>query len=179
MAADFNTIARPYARAVFDLAYRNGQLDAWGEAVGLLGAIAADDRVNALLASPKLAPEQAVSLILDIAGDRLGEQARNVVQLLADNRRLLALPALARQYETLRQDAENTLDATVVAAREVDDTLREQLATALGKRLGRTVRLTSEIDERLLGGAIIRAGDLVIDGSVRGRLDRLATVLNR
>lgn len=179
MSADYNPIARPYARAVFQLARDRGELEAWSETVELLGAIAADDDVHALLASPGLSPDQAERLILDIAGEHLGDEGRNLVRQLAANRRLIALPAIAEQYRDLRAAEEGTLDARLIAAGPVDDKLRERLENALGKRLQRDVRLSSEVDETLLGGAVIRAGDLVIDGSVRGRLNRLASALNR
>lgn len=177
--ADFNTIARPYAHAVFKLARDQDALAAWSETLGLLAAVAADARVHALLASPRLAPEQQRDLILDICGDRLDAAGRNLVALLAENRRLVALPDVAAQYEALRATEEGTLQARLISAQPVDEKVRDALASALGKRLSRKVTLNAEVDESLLGGAVIRAGDLVIDGSVRGRLTRLTSSLNR
>ena len=179
MAADFNTIARPYAQAVFKLARDKGTLGQWSDTLGLVAALVEDDNLNPLLASPKLSPDQARDLVLRIAGEHLDAEGTNLVKLLAEKGRLLAVPAMARQYEDLRAEEEGTLDATVVSAQALDDKLKNELEAALGKRLNRKVRLHSEVDERLMGGAVLRAGDLVIDGSVRGRLDRLATVLNR
>lgn len=177
--ADFQTIARPYAQAVFQLAREKGSLAEWSDTLQLLGQIAADEQVQVILASPRFSAQQLEELFLDICGDRLDEAGKNLVRLLAENRRLVALPDLVRQYESLRAAEEGTLKARLISAQPVDDTVRAELAKALGKRLARTVELESEIDESLLGGAVIRAGDLVIDGSVRGRLKRLATGLNR
>ncbi|MFO7858765.1 MAG: F0F1 ATP synthase subunit delta [Ectothiorhodospiraceae bacterium] len=179
MASDYNPIARPYARAVFQLARDNGELEGWSETLDLLAAVAGDDDVHALLASPGLSPDQAEQLILDIIGGYLGDAGRSLVHQLAANRRLIAAPALAEQYRDLRATEEGTLDARLIAADAVDDATRQKLEEGLGKRLQRRVRLVSETDKTLLGGAVIRAGDLVIDGSVRGRLNRLATALNR
>lgn len=177
--ADFNTIARPYARAAFDLAREQGQLAAWSEQLGVLAAIVRDVQVQAILASPRLSPAQQQELMLDICGEQLDEGGRNFVALLAENRRLIALPDVAQQYEELRAAEEGTLQARLISAKPVDDALCDTLAEALGRRLRRKVTLQPEVDESLLGGAVIRAGDLVIDGSVRGRLNRLATELNR
>lgn len=179
MAADFNTIARPYAQAVFKLARDNGQLGHWSDTLGLLAAVARDDRVHPLLASPRLSPGEAEELILGICGEHLDAAGRNLVRLLAEKGRLIVLPFLAEQYEVLRATEEGTLDATIVSAKPLDEQHQATLEASLGQRLQRKVRLTSEIDETLMGGAIIRAGDLVIDGSVRGRLNRLAAALNR
>ncbi|MEX0732569.1 MAG: F0F1 ATP synthase subunit delta [Aquisalimonadaceae bacterium] len=177
--ADFNTIARPYAQAVFKLAREKGGLSAWSETLGLLAAVARDPRVHDLLASPRLTPAQHQELILGICGDRLDDAGRNFVALLVESRRLIALPDIADQFEALRAAEEGTLQARLISAQPVEDSVREALAKALGKRLSRKVTLHAEVDESLLGGAVIRAGDLVIDGSVSGRLTRLATSLNR
>ena len=177
--ADFQTIARPYAQAVFKLAREQGSLAEWSDVLQLLGQVAADERVQAILASPRFSGQQLESLFLDICGDNPNEAGQNLVRLLAENRRLIALPDIVRQYEALRATEEGTLRARLISAQPVEDKVRVDLAQALGQRLQRKVELESEIDESLLGGAVIRAGDLVIDGSVRGRLKRLATSLNR
>ncbi|MCC5858226.1 MAG: F0F1 ATP synthase subunit delta [Ectothiorhodospiraceae bacterium] len=177
--ADFQTIARPYAQAVFKLAREQGRLAEWSEMLQFLGQVAADEQMQTLLASPRFSGQQLEALFLDICGDRLDDAGRNLLRLLAENRRLIALPDMVRQYESLRATEEGTLKARLISAHPVEDKVRADLAQALGKRLQRKVELESEIDESLLGGAVIRAGDLVIDGSVRGRLKRLASSLNR
>ena len=177
--AEPTTIARPYAQAVFQLAREQNRLAEWSDMLQLLGAIAEDEQMAPVLASPRPSPAELVTLFTDLCGDRLDEGGRNLVRLLAESRRLAVLPALVRQYEALRAEEEGTLQATLTSAQPVDDALRDTLAKALGKRLDRKVSLQTAVDERLLGGAVIRAGDLVIDGSVRGRLQRLTTQLNR
>ena len=177
--ADFNTVARPYANAVFQLARDNNALAKWSETLELLATVAADERIHALLASPRLAPTQTEQLFLDICGEHLDDAGRNFIRLLAEQHRLIVLPTIRSQYQALRANEEGTLEARVISAKELDETVQASLEKALSGRLGRTVTLSSEIDESLLGGAVIRAGDLVIDGSVQGRLKRLAAALNR
>ncbi|MCP1673384.1 F-type H+-transporting ATPase subunit delta [Natronocella acetinitrilica] len=177
--AELTTIARPYAQAVFKHAKEHKQLGPWSETLQLLGLIAADERMQPVLSSPRPSADELVGLFSDLCGDRLSEAGRNLIRLLAENRRLMALPALVKQFEELRAAEEGTLQALLTSALPVEDKVRDELAKALGNRLQRKVSLETAVDERLLGGAIIRAGDLVIDGSVRGRLQRMATQLSR
>ncbi len=177
--ADFYTIARPYAQAAFRLAREKKTLQAWSDMLGLMAEVARDQEMHAILVSPRLTPRQQQDLVLEICGDRLDEAGRNFVALLAENRRLVVLPDVAAQFEALRAEEEGTLRARLISAKPVDKAVTDTLAKALGKRMQRKVTLQAEVDESLLGGAVIRAGDLVIDGSVRGRLKRLASTLSR
>ncbi|MDX1605662.1 MAG: F0F1 ATP synthase subunit delta [Candidatus Competibacterales bacterium] len=178
--ADLTTIARPYARAIFDLAGKSGDERArWSEMLTLLATVADHPQLQELLANPSLDRERKAGLMLDICGEYLSQAGANLVRLLADNNRLPALPAIASVYEALRAEAEKTVEAELIAAFEVSDTQREQLAKALSERLEREVVLDCKVDESLLGGAVIRAGDLVIDGSARGRLEQLAASLRQ
>ncbi len=154
------TVARPYAQAVFRLAREAGRLEAWQAQLDLLAAVAAHPDMARLIGDPRLTRTQLADLVLEIAGERLDEAGRNFVRLLAENRRLGLLPVIR------------------VTASEVPESLVGQIADALRRRLNREVSLSTRIDPGLLGGAVIRAGDLVIDGSVRGRLARLAQLLS-
>ncbi len=169
------TIARPYAKAVFKLAYSQKRLPQWSEVLGIAASVVADPRVGALLHNPAVSADQLVSLVTDVGGARLDEQARNLIATLAANRRLAYLPEIAARYEQLRADAERTVEVTVTSAVELSAAQRTHYAEALAKRLGREVRLSCHTDPGLLGGAIVRADDLVIDGSVRAGLAQLAT----
>lgn len=172
-------LARPYARAVFQLAQENDALADWSRTLELLSLIAGDERVAALLRSPRVAAEQRAELIRSIADKQLDERGDNFVRLLADNGRLPLLPEIREQYEALRAEAEGRIDARVISASELDDKQQKRIADALQKRFEREIRLHCEVDESLLGGAVIRAGDRVIDGSLRGRLERLGSRLAR
>jgi len=171
------TIARPYAKAVFKLADSQQRLPQWSEALGIAASVVADPRVAALLNNTAISAEQLVSLVTDVGGARLDEQARNLIATLAANRRLGYLPEIAARYEQLRADAERTVEVTVTSAIELSAAQKTHYADALVKRLGRKVRLSCQTDPALLGGAVVRADDLVIDGSVRAGLTQLAAAI--
>jgi F-type H+-transporting ATPase subunit delta len=172
--AEKATIARPYAKAAFEAARDHGAFDRWSTVLATSSAVVQDERVAKLLSSPRVTPEQLSDLIGEISGQAQDEHTRNFIAMLAVNRRLALLPEIAANFETLRAEAENTADVQVVSAVELNNAQREKLATALKKRLKRDVRLHCSVDPELIGGAIVRSGDFVIDGSLKARLDRLA-----
>ncbi len=176
--AESATIARPYARAAFAHASAKGVLAEWSTLLGRAAEVVADQRVGRLIGNPHVSAEQLVGLIVGVAGDSTGEGGRNFLATLAHNRRLAFLPAIAVQYELLRAELENVIDVEVLSAMPMDAVQQERLAAALKKRLGREVRMHTRIDASLIGGAIVRAGDLVIDGSLQGRLERLGTAMS-
>ncbi len=177
--AETTTVARPYAQAAFEIARGQDALAGWSDMLDLLAAVVADADLPPMLGSPRLTSERKAELIADICGDRLDDGGRNLVRLLSANGRLLLLPEIAAQYRRLRARLERTVEATLVTAQPVDDKSRERIAGALGERLQRKVSLATEVDASLIGGAVVRAGDLVIDGSVKGRLERLTGALSR
>ena len=173
------TLARPYAEAVFRLARERKTLKAWSEMLQLAAAVAADPQVAALIDNPRVAREHFVAFFLDMCGKRLDKDAANFIRLLSENHRLVLLPEIAALYELLRAQAEGRVEAEVISASEVSAAQLKDIAAALKKRLGRDIDLSTRIDPALIGGIVIRAGDLVIDGSVQGKLRALATHLNR
>lgn len=177
MAADEITIARPYAEAVFQRAAETGKLDLWSEMLEFLAAAVRDPALSGLIASPKLDRSQMAELVLEIGGGRLSDEGQNLVRLLAANRRLAVLPGIARLFEQRKAEHEGTIDVVVTSAFELKPAQEKQLADALKRRLGRDVRITSEHDPELIGGFRLRAGDMVVDGSVAGRLTQLANEL--
>ncbi|MDF1763767.1 MAG: F0F1 ATP synthase subunit delta [Oleibacter sp.] len=175
--AELTTIARPYAKAVFAEAGEKKTLDAWSENLALLAAVAADDKIAKILVKPSLSSKQQADVLIDVCGDKLNDAAKNLVALLAENKRLALLPEIAARYEELKAQLQNTVDVIVTSAVELSSEQADKLAVALKARLQCDVRMTSEIDESLVGGAIIRAGDLVIDGSIKGKLSKLAEAM--
>lgn len=169
------TIARPYAKAAFEYARAQNALGRWSDTLATASSVVADERVHKLLSSPLVTPEQLVDFIADIAGNGLDQYGRNFLNTLAQNRRLGLLPQITAIYEVLRAEVENIADVQVTSAIALDDVQRQRLAAALQKRLKREVRLHCDIDASLIGGAIVRSGDLVIDGSLKARLERLAS----
>jgi F-type H+-transporting ATPase subunit delta len=169
------TIARPYAKAAFEQASDTKSFERWSTTLGTAAAVVADERVAKLLSSPRVKPDQLVDFIAEIAGSSLDEQGKNFLRTLAENRRLSVLPEIAAMYEELRAEVENIADVQITSAVALDAAQQQKLATALRKRLKREVRLHCDVDASLIGGAIARSGDLVIDGSLKARLQRLVS----
>ncbi len=169
--------ARPYAKAAFQLARDRGRLAEWSAMLKMSSQIAADGIVAGAIAGPHISRQQAADLFLAAGTDRFDTQFANLLSVLAENRRLSILPEITTMYEQLRQEEEKHLSVRVVSAVALTDGQRDRMQTALGKRFDRKIKLESEIDASMLGGAVIYAGDMVIDGSVRGRLQKLATRL--
>jgi len=176
--AEAITIARPYASAVFAIANEKGELKAWSDLLAVLAQCVAVPNMQSVISSPSVSDEQVVGLLADIAGELMSDDARNFLSLLAENNRLQLLEHIAVMYEELRAEAEQVIAADVATARALTPEQEKSISAALKKRLGRNVTLNSNVDESLLGGAIIRAGDLVIDGSALGKLNRLANAIN-
>jgi F-type H+-transporting ATPase subunit delta len=172
--ADKLTVARPYASAAFQEARAEDRLAQWSDSLKVGAQVVKDPRVENLLGNPQVTPEQLSQLLIDIAGPALGDHGANFVRTLAANRRLAYLPEISAQFEALKDETQGVVDVTVTSAAALDATQQQQLAAAMEKRLKRQVRLHTEIDPAIIGGAIVRAGDLVIDGSLATRLERIA-----
>lgn len=175
--SELNTVARPYAQAAFDLARDAGTLTKWSDMLGFAAAVAVDSAMRDAIDSPNMSVEQQADLFTQVCADKLDDQGRNFIKLLAENDRLPVLPQIAALFDELRADAEGTLEATVISARPLSDAQQQDIANALKARFNREVTLQVETDESIMGGAIIRAGDTVIDGSVRGKLQQFAYAL--
>ena len=182
--ADNNTIARPYAQAVFELAQEAGELATWSQALAAAGQLTADGRVAEYLGDPGFSNARRLEFLAGLfAAANVGlldggnDKGTNFLKLLIENGRVGVLPEIAERFEALRAEVENTVDVVVTSAAELSASQQNEIVTALASRLGREVRLETRIDENLIGGAVIRAGDVVIDGSLRARLDGLTNAL--
>ena len=175
--AETSTIARPYALAAFMQAKAEGKLAEWSEMIALLVTVVGDPLMKGLISSPKVKSEQLAELIIDVGGDALSETGRNFVRVLAENHRLPYVAKINKIFEDERANSEGRSQVEVTSAFELDDSQRQRIADAMSKRLGTEVDLTVRIDGSLIGGVVIRAGDLVIDASLRGRMNGLANVL--
>ncbi len=180
--ADFETVARPYARAIFELASDEGKLEQWQDYLSAAAAIVDDADMQGILEQPAMIASELAGLFLSVL-EGLGLEASsdfcNLIRLLAENSRLAALPAITAVFETLKREAEGKIEVQVRTAQELSAKQQEKISTSLAKRLGKEVSITTEIDESLIAGAIVTAGDLVIDGSASGRMDKLAIALNK
>lgn len=177
MAVDSITLARPYAEAVFRRALETGQIDRWSAMLTLLAGIAKEEAVQVLLTDPKVSDALLVGLFRDVAGDRLTQEGKNLLGVLVENKRLALLPDIDRLFEEQKQAAQGRAQVSVRTAFPLSAGEQAQLIAALESRLGKRIELTVAEDPALIGGVEVRAGDLVIDGSVRGRLNRLTSLL--
>lgn len=172
--ADKTTIARPYAKAAFEEARSADNLARWSETLRKAAAVVQDPRVRKLLGNPAVSKADLSAFVSDVAGPQLDDSGRNFIRTLADNRRLIYLPEISALFDELKNEAEGVVDVTVTSAAALANGQREALSAALGHRLKRRIRMQCRVDPALIGGAVLRAGDLVIDGSLRARLERIA-----
>ncbi|GAB2623385.1 F0F1 ATP synthase subunit delta [Novilysobacter erysipheiresistens] len=168
------TLARPYARAAFAASSNDGRAASWSQALAFAAQVAADPRVQALLSHPQLSKDDAVALL---ATDGADEELLRFIGLLAENHRLVLLPEIAGLFEQLRAEADRIVKARVTAASELPAAELESIREGLKRRFGREVEIETAIDPSLIGGAVIDAGDVVIDGSLKGKLERLQGAL--
>ena len=177
--SDFTTAARPYANAVYDIAFETSSLESWGDALANLATVIADAQMNELLDSPELGKNQKGELVIQVLGDKLTEKQQNLVKLMAENGRLKLIPDVLEQFEVARAKAENKIEAEVISAFELSVQQISELVNTLKNKLGCDITLTVTIDESLIGGVIIKAGDTIIDASMKSQLDSLALSLGR
>ena len=171
------SIARPYAKAVFDLAQETGTFDAWTTALVNLAAIGNDESFKTLVNDPRVDGSKVAELLIDLSKDTLPEGGTNLINLLVQNDRISALTNIGQQYADLVAKAQALVNAEVVSAMALTQDQKSSLTSALEARLGMKVKLEETIDADLVGGAIVKAGDMVIDGSVSGQLNKLSVEL--
>jgi F-type H+-transporting ATPase subunit delta len=174
--SDLTNIARPYAKAAFDFALEQNALEAWLQMLAFAAEVAKNDQVGALLRTSGIAEKQA-DLFIQVCGEQLNEQGRNFIKVMAENHRLLALPEVLAGFVAHKAEHEKELTVDVTSATTLNKAQQDKLIAALSQRLARKVKLNCSVNPDVVGGMLIKAGDMVIDGSVRGKLDRLATAL--
>ncbi len=171
------TTARPYAQAAFEVAQTLAELKGWSDSLSSLADAINHPEVKAVISSPKVSQAAIESLMDDLLGGGAKTQLRNFVRVLVDNKRLNVLPEIVVIYESLRSEAEKTVNVVVDSAFELSILQQEKIISSLKKSMGRDIKLVCKVNEELLGGVVIRAGDKVIDGSARTRLGEMATAL--
>lgn len=174
--SDMTTIARPYAKAAFDFAVENSELVQWAEMLTFAGEVVKDETMQDILDSG-FAAEKLTEIFVSVCGEQLNEFGQNLLKVLAENGRLKVLPNILDEFLFLKNEHEKVIEADVISAVALDDTQLAAISAKLGKRLEREVKLNCSVDETLIAGVVIRAGDLVIDNSVRGKLTRLNDTL--
>lgn len=175
--SEYSTVARPYAKAAFDFALEQGQLDKWQAMLTFSAAVAENEQVADYLSS-SLASGQIAEFFCNVCGDQLDQYGQNFIRVMAENKRLAILPAVLAQFSELRAEHEAVKEVLVVSASELSQAQEKKIAQAMEKRLGKKVRLNSQIDPSVIAGVIIQYDDVVIDGSSRGQLNRLNQALS-
>ena len=176
--AELTTIARPYAKAIFQHALEKKALAQWSDMLAKLAVAASDSAIKALLLKPQLTAEQKIAVFASVCDSAFDQKAKNFLLQLASNKRLDTLPAIYVLFQAFLAEQEKTVDVNVKSAYPLSDAEIKRLTASLKARLGREVKMESEVDESLIGGVIVHAGDMVIDSSVRGKIAKLTHVLN-
>lgn len=176
--AELTTLARPYAKAAFEHALGSDALTAWASALETAAAVSEQARVAAMLTAPGFTTTQKADALISVCGEELPEPVANFIRILAENRRLELLPQVHELFLAFKASQERAVDLEVISAFEISDDQTARLAGVMGEKLRRQVRVSTTVDKTLIGGVIMRAGDLVIDGSVRGRLAKLSEAMN-
>jgi len=171
--SEFTTAARPYAKAAFEVAQAESKQAEWSDALQFIDAVVCNDDFVAVIDNPAMGAEAKGDILVDICADKLSETQKNFIKVMAENSRLMLMPEIVVLYEAHRAAAENTVEATATAAYALSDAQVQSMTDALKKKLGCDVTLTTEVDSSLIGGVIIRAGDLVIDGSTQAKIGSL------
>ena len=175
--AELTTLARPYAKAAFEHAQAHQQLASWSAMLGLAAAVSQDVRMQSVLKAPRLTSTEKAATFIEVCGDKFDAQVQNFIHIVAENERLALLPEIAELFELYKAEQEKSVDVDVTSAFALSAEQQDKLAKVLSARLSREVRLHAAEDASLIGGVVIRAGDLVIDGSVRGKIAKLAEAL--
>lgn len=168
------TLARPYAKAAFEFAKSESVIDQWSKDLMVAAGLAQDDKILNYFSRPDVPDEDLVQLV---CGENASEHYKNFVRLLVDNDRLSLLPEVAELYQYYLEQDSQALTVDVYSAVELTEAQKQAMTAALSKRTGKQISLNTQIDETLMGGARIHCGDLVIDGTLRGKVDRLKTQL--
>jgi F-type H+-transporting ATPase subunit delta len=174
--SELTTVARPYAKAAFEFAVEAKAMDSWLSQLTFAAEVAQDETIKGYL-SGGASVEQAQTLFLNVCGEQVDSQGQNFLKVMAKNERLLVLPQVLEQFIALKADFEQEVSVDVTSAVEVTAEQKTTLSAALEKRLARKVKLNCFVDVSIVSGLVIKAGDMVIDGSVKGKLNRLATTL--
>lgn len=175
--AEAITVARPYAEAVYKLAVNNQDLSEWSKMLQLAAEIAEDDGVKRLIGNPVISAKQLGEIFLEIGKNKFNSGARNLIMLLADNKRILVLPQISQLFEQLKAQHEGVLEAKIVSAFAMEGRQLKKLIEDLERKFKRKIEAQVRIDSELIGGVKVEIGDEILDASIRGKLEAMAVAL--
>lgn len=176
--AELKTVARPYAKAAFEVAREQGKVTEWADMLSVLASVTVESKLKSALENPAFSTEEKANVLANVCAEETTEQGKAFLLTLAENKRLSLIPAISELFQQFKLNFEKAVDVEFTSAFELSTEQAQSLAASLSKKLDRTVNLTSETDASLIGGVVIRTGDLIIDGSVRGKLAKLAEAIN-
>jgi len=176
--SEFTTQARPYAKAAFEVAQAESKQAEWSDALHFIEAVVSNGDFAAVIDNPAMGAEAKGEILIDISGDKLSATQKNFIKTMSENNRLMLMPEIVVLFEAFRAAAENTVEATATSAFAMSDAQVQLMTDALKKKLGCEVTLTTEVDQSLIGGVVIRAGDLVIDGSTQAKIGSLTQAVS-
>jgi F-type H+-transporting ATPase subunit delta len=174
--SELTTVARPYAKAAFDFAVEKGAVTQWQEMLFFASEVTANESMKNVLSSA-MAADSLAQLFINVCGEQLDEHGQNLIKVLAENKRLPALPSISALFNALKADYDKEIEVQVTSATELSESQLASLSSSLEKRLARKVKLHCDVDASLVAGMVIKAGDTVIDGSIKSKLSRLSDAL--
>ncbi|HKY69656.1 MAG TPA: F0F1 ATP synthase subunit delta [Gammaproteobacteria bacterium] len=177
MLAETNAIARPYAKAIFAVAKEENQIAKWTEMLAFAAFIAEDLNIKAAIQHPNMTNPEIVRVFCDVGKDVFTPKAKAVLELLGEGKRFSFLPEIFRFFEVLRKADEKLIEAKVVSAIPLEEEDKNKLKTALEKRFMKKINLTCITDPLQIGGVLVRVGDFVLDGTLKGRLAKLTQAI--
>jgi F-type H+-transporting ATPase subunit delta len=175
--SELSTLARPYAAAVFKRASESSAAEQWSEMLSFIATVVGDKDVSSIIENPKVGQNRLAQLLLDICHGQLNEEGENFLKILIQNDRLTLAPQISKLYETHKADAEGYVDVDVTTAYSFTKEEQKKFTSALEKTLAKKVRISVNVDKSLIGGFLAKAGDRVIDGSIKGRLQQMQKTL--
>lgn len=172
--SELATLARPYAAAVFKRAKETHATAKWSQSLAFMSAVLMNKDISVVVDNPKVHKERLLALMLDICQGHISDENENFLKLLIHNNRLNLLTPIAKLFEAYKAEDEGYIDVEVISAYSLSKEAKHDLTTTLEKTLGKKIHMNVTVDKSLIGGVLVRAGDKVIDGSIRGRLQQLA-----
>ncbi len=174
--SELTTVARPYAKAAFDYAVEQNAIENWQTMLVFAAEVSKNETIKQLIKSTAN-KDEVVKIFIGVCEDQLDQCGQNLIKLMAENNRLNILPDVAALFSELKNEYEKTVEVTVTSAVELSEKQQDSLVQSLEKRLAKKVKLNCRVDEAVVGGLLIKAGDTVIDSTIRGKLERLNTAL--
>ncbi|MGZ8189744.1 MAG: F0F1 ATP synthase subunit delta [Methylococcaceae bacterium] len=175
--SELATLARPYAAAVFKRAKQTDAAEKWSQSLAFMSTVLSNEDISVIVGNPKVSKQELLILMLDVCHGQVDQEGENFLKLLVHNNRLSLVPTIARLFEAYKAEDEGYVDVEVSTAYDFSEEAQLMFANTLEKKLSKKVHMNVTVDKSLIGGVLVRAGDRVIDGSIRGQLQHMQKAL--